>query len=88
MNDKLREFICEIGYEDSVLFVDPDYDDAIVGVTTEGQIVYDYDKMVADMIVKDDMEGVDAIEFIEYNTIRSLPYSPDPKPIIMYKFKE
>ena len=30
------------------------------------------------------MEEIDAIEFIEYNTIRSLPYLYDRAPIVVY----
>lgn len=30
------------------------------------------------------MEYIDAVEFIEYNTIRALPYIGEGAPVIMY----
>ena len=38
-----RELLQDFGYEDSIVFENPDYDDAIVGVTTDGNVIYDYD---------------------------------------------
>ena len=39
--------------------------------------------MVQDMMEKDGLSYEDAVEFIEYNTIRSLPYVKQA-PVIMY----
>ena len=39
-----RELLCEMGYEDSIVFENPDYDSAIVGVSDNGEIIYDFDK--------------------------------------------
>ncbi len=36
--------------------------------------MYDYDKMVEYLVETDNMSEEDAMEFIDYNTIRSLPY--------------
>lgn len=82
MNQNKREALCDMGYEDSIVFEAPDYDDAIVGVTDEGQVVYAYDLMV-ECLVKGGMSVDDAIEFIDYNTIRALPYAGENPPIIM-----
>lgn len=35
------------GNDDVIIFDNPSYDDALVGVTEDGRAVYDYDKMVA-----------------------------------------
>lgn len=83
-----REILCDMGYEDSVVFENPDYNDAIIGVTEEGSVIYDYDLMVEWLVKEDDMTYEEAIEFIDYNTIRSLPYANEPRPIIMYKLCE
>lgn len=80
----VRELLCELGCEDSVVFDSPEFDDAIVGITEESRIVYDFDQMVALMVERNDMNKLDAIEFIEHNTIRSLPYAGELAPIIMY----
>ena len=39
MNQKIRDALCDMGYEDAVIFDGPDYDEAIVGVTDGGQVV-------------------------------------------------
>lgn len=82
MNQKIRDALCDMGYEDAILFDGPDYDDAIVGVTDEGQVVYDFDAMVKCLMDADGISELEAIEFIEYNTVRALPYIENP-PIIM-----
>lgn len=76
----------------ATMFRDPDFYEAIVGyVFNENDLpvlVYDYNKMIVSLAAEyDDAEDpiTDAIEFIEYNTLRTLPYMPnDGRPIIMY----
>lgn len=70
--------------EDALVFDNLAYDSAIIGVTTDDRVVYDYDKMVEDLVVNEDFTLEEAIEWIDYNTIGILPYSEDNRPIIMY----
>ena len=35
--------------EDAIVFDNMSYDGSIVGVTTDGRVVYDYDKMVEEL---------------------------------------
>lgn len=86
MNQKIRDALCDMGHEEALLFDGPDYDEAIVGVTDEGQVVYDYDAMVKILVERDGMEEMEAIEWIEYNTIRALPYFDNP-PIVMNRLR-
>ena len=76
--------IMEAGYEDVLLFTDYSYDDALIGVTEDGRAVYDYDKMVEWLMEEEDWSQDDAIEWIEYNTIRALPYFGPKAPIVVY----
>lgn len=85
MNEALRQAICDMDHDDAVVFDKPDYDDAIIGITDEGQVIYDYDTMVKCLVDRDGMSETEAIEFIDYNTIRALPYAGEKEPIIMYK---
>ena len=88
MNQAIRDALCDMGHEEAVLFDGPDYDDAIVGVTDDGQAVYDYDAMVQSMMKQDGISEEEAIEFIEYNTIRAMPYIAaqcENPPIIMHR---
>lgn len=86
MNQRIRDALCDMGHEEALLFDGPDYDEAIVGVTDEGQVVYDYDKMVQILVDRDGYEEMEAIEWIEYNTIRALPYFDNP-PIVMNRLR-
>lgn len=79
---RLRENLINEGYEGTVIFESPGYADAFIGVTTDGRAVYDFDKMVSCLMENDAMTEEEAVEFIEYNTIRSLPYY-DEAPIIV-----
>ena len=82
-----RELIADMGYEDAVVFDSPDYDDAIIGVSEDGRVVYNYDAMVECLTEQDDMNEEEAREFIDYNAIRSLQYQHDA-PIVMYPLPE
>lgn len=81
-----KEILCEMGYEDAVIFENPDYDSAIIGISDDNRVIYDYDKMVAHLMDVDGMEMLDAMEFIDYNTLRAYPPPEmgDNGPIVMY----
>lgn len=86
--DEIKEYLCENGYEDAIVFENPDFCDAFIGVTTDGRAVYDFNKMVESLSQEDDMSEDDALEFIEYNTIRALPYIGEMAPIVLYPVLE
>lgn len=80
VNQQLRDELPE----DAILFDNVSYDGSIVGVTTEGRVVYNYDKMVEELMQDEEWSYEDAVEWIDYNTIRALPYAGPNGPIIMY----
>lgn len=82
------EKILAAGYEDVVIFENYSYDDALIGVTEDGRAVYDFDKMVAWLVETEGFSDEEAIEWIEYNTIRALAYMGDDAPIIMYPLED
>lgn len=69
-----REMLNDLGYEDSIVFESPDYDDAIIGTTEDRRVVYSFEKMVDCLMREEGMCYEEAVEFIEYNTVRALPY--------------
>lgn len=83
MGRENRDLLCEVGYEDVTIFENPDYDSAIIGVSDDRRVVYDFDLMVQHLVETDGMTEEEAIEFIEYNTLRAIPYAENP-PIVMY----
>lgn len=79
-----RQTLVDLGYEDAVVFDNPSFDGAIIGVSHDGRVVYCFDKMVECLIDGDESEDAytSAVEFIECNTLRSLPYI-DKAPIVV-----
>ena len=74
--------------EDAIVFDNMSYDGSIVGVTTDGRVVYDYDKMVEELMQDENCSYEEAADWIDYNTIRALPYTGENGPIIMYSILE
>lgn len=75
------DYMIEVG--DVVALSDPEYNSAIVGVTVDNRLVYNYDRIARVLVEDDDMEYEDACEFIDYNIIRALPYMGESSPIVM-----
>ena len=73
--------------DESILLKNYSYDSAIIGATKEGSVLYDYDLMIQWLQETEDFSYDDAVEWIEYNTIRALPYfqSKGIVPTIVYK---
>ena len=72
----------DVNETDMLLFSNPDFPNAIIGISSDDRVIYDYDLMVQDLMKSEDLSETDAIEFINYNTIRSLPYY-EKAPIIL-----
>lgn len=80
----VKERLLENGYEDVKYLTNFSYDTALIGVTDDNRAVYDFDKMVDWLVDTQNFTGEEAIEWIECNTIRALPYMGKEAPIIMY----
>lgn len=85
---KNKDILMDQGFKNFIIFENPDYDSAIIGITENNQVVYDYEKMIEHLMQEDDMDYEEAVDFISYNTIRSLPYAGEGAPIIMYSIGE
>ena len=77
--------ILDNGFEDVIILKDFSYDTALVGVSDCGRAIYDFEKMVEWLMWAEDFDEDEAIDWIEYNTIRALPYMGEKAPIIMYQ---
>lgn len=80
----IEERLIENGYEGIKFLTDYSYDTAVIGVSEDDRVVYDYDKMVAWLMEKENWTAEEAMEWIDYNTIRALPYFGEGAPIIVY----
>ena len=56
----------------SVFFIEPSFEDAIIGISNDGNIVYSFEKMVEYLMVANNFDTQESIDFITYNTIPSL----------------
>lgn len=86
--EELKEFLTDFGYEGTIVLENPDYVGAVIGVDDEGRLVYSYDKMVQCLVDEDGMSYEEAAEFIDYNTIRALPYMGTSAPIVFHELSE
>ena len=79
-----EERLLDAGYEGIKYLVNESYDDALIGVSEDGRAIYDFDKMVQWLMDEYGWSDIESIEWIEVNTLRSLPYMGSGAPIIMY----
>ena len=75
--------LIDAGYEDVVIFENPGYDTALIGVSEDGRAIYDYDLMIDWLKETQNFSTREAVDWIDYNTIRALPYC-EASPIIMF----
>ena len=88
IQDDFRENLCALGYEDTVLFIDDAFDKSVIGIDADGRAVYDFNKMVEEYMEDNDCSYEDAVEWIEYNTLRALPYAGPRGPIVVTIMRE
>ena len=84
----VEERLLENGYEDVKYLTDFSYDTALIGVSDDNRAVYDFNNMVEWLIETQNFTDEEAIEWIEVNTIRALPYFGERAPIIMYPLND
>lgn len=74
--EELGQFLVENGLEDTIVFDEPAYCDAFIGVTTCGRAVYSYTLMIRALMESDDMTEEDAEEWIGYNVVPAAAQIP------------
>lgn len=83
--DKIRDN----GWSDDVIILDNyDFADAFVGMSDEGRAVYDYDKMVHWLMDEEEFSEIEAVDWIDYNVLRALPYMGNKTPVILYNLED
>jgi hypothetical protein len=83
-----EEKLLENGYEGVKYLMNYSYDTALIGVTTDNRAVYDYSMMVNWLISNEEMTYDDAVDWIEHNTLRALPYMGEDAPIVIHVLGE
>lgn len=85
--DALNRYL-EESEETTVLLDNSAFDNSIIGITENGRLIYSYDKMVIEYAEDNNCDLLDAMEWVNYNTLRSLPYAGEKAPIIIMETKE
>lgn len=84
-DNELREILQEhFNYDEEILnkiHIIDGFTDAVIGISHDNRLIYSYDKMINILMERDNISHTDAIEYIDYNVIRSLHYY---NPIVMY----
>lgn len=88
MSYTAEEKLLNNGYEGIKYLTDFSYDSALIGVSHDDRAIYDYDLMIEWLIEDQGFTEIDAMEWIDYNTIRALPYMGNDSPIILKRFYE
>ena len=79
----LREYLSSAYGDDVVLLDGEEFDGGIIGVDPSGRVVYSYDKLAQALARHNKTELSEAMEWIDYNTIRSLPYMGPRAPLVI-----
>ena len=82
-----EKLLLDYGYEGVKYLTNYSYDTALIGISDDNRAIYDFDLMIEWLMLEENFDYNDAIEWIEFNTIRALPYMGDGAPIIMYALK-
>lgn len=77
--------ILDAGFEDIIILKNFSYDSALVGISDDNMAIYDYELMIEYLMEEEGWTEEESIDWLEYNTIRSLSYAGDRAPIIMHR---
>lgn len=69
---------------DAIVFDNHAYDNSIIGTTFDGRAIYDFDKMAEELMNDEGWSEEEAVEWLEVNTLRSLPYAGEKAPLVVY----
>ena len=87
-DDEIRRILLNNNLEGASFFKGCNYADAIIGYTYDGNLIYSYKKMVEWLIKFKNFSHNDAVEWIDYNVLRTIPYMGATRPIILYELIE
>ena len=84
-NKDVRMKIEEYAQENEITIILIDgYDNSILGISDDGQAIYDYESMIYELMDDNDWSREEAEEWYSYNTERALfSFSTKERPIIM-----
>lgn len=81
MAQKIKDDYLSNTYPDSIVL--EGLDEAIIGISTNGNVIYSVDKIISIFVNRDNMTIEEATEYFDYNVERALPYMNDGVPPIL-----
>lgn len=78
-NDELKrtleEMVMDVEELEKIIVLEGDeFADAVIGLTDDYRLVYSYEKITAALMNKNGWTELETLDYIEANTLRSLPY--------------
>ena len=75
LKELIKENCCEEELNDIIVLEGDEFADGAIGLSQDNRVVYSYDKLVESLTKHWGLEDpMEAIEWLDYNTIRALPY--------------
>jgi hypothetical protein len=75
------DVLIDKGYDDVIIFSEPSFHNALIGITDDYNAVYDYDLMIEWLMTHEDMDVEEAADFINFNDSF---YYGEHYPVIFY----
>lgn len=86
--ERAEQLLLDNGMEGAKFLTGYAYDTAIIGFTNDNRVVYSYDKMIEWLMIEEEMSMEEAMEWIDYNTLRAIGYMGPDGPIVMFPLSE
>lgn len=86
-NELLKSWLSDNDHDDAVVLEGDEFATAVVGVSNDGRVVYDYDQMMNCLVDTQHMSEDEALEWLENNTLRAIDYMGPKAPIVVHNLK-
>ena len=86
LKELIRENCCEEELDSIIVLEGDEFADGAIGISQDNRVVYSYWKLVESLMKNWNLEDeTEAIEWLDYNTLRALPYmeADGKSPIIL-----
>lgn len=88
LKDLIAEHVMDEDELDQIIILEGDeFADGFIGLTEDNHAVYGYERLIDSLCKHNNWEYTDAVEWIEYNTLRAIPYmgSVGKEPMVIYE---
>jgi len=82
---KIYDYLESHDFNETVMLTG--FDDAVIGITYDEQLVYDYEKMIKIHRKNASCDRQEAIEYIDFNVINAIRGMGEYAPILMFAIK-